>query len=54
MIGIGSTVRVLPSFAESFPGEYTVVAHNDAAGGWTLDLDGVLSDFDETYLEEVA
>lgn len=54
MIGIGSTVRVLPPFAESFPGEYTVVAHNDAAGGWTLDLDGVLSDFDETYLEEAA
>lgn len=54
MIGIGSTVRVLPPFAENFPDTYPVVAHNDAAGGWTLDLDGVLSDFDESYLEEVA
>jgi len=54
MIGIGSTVRVLEPFSESFPGEYTVVARNDAANGWTLDIDGVLSDFDETYLEEAA
>lgn len=49
MIGIGSTVRVLEPFSESFPGEYTVIARNDAANGWTLEI----GDFDELYLEEV-
>lgn len=54
MIGINSTVRVLAPFDIEFPDTYTVVAHNDAANGWTVNLDGVLNDFDETYLEEVA
>lgn len=54
MIGIGSTVRVKPPFDEAYPDTYEVLAHNDVANGWTLDLGGVLSDVDETYLEEAA
>lgn len=49
MIGIGSTVRIKPPFDEAYPDTYEVLAHNDVANGWTLEI----GDFDEIYLEEV-
>lgn len=48
---IGSRVRILPPFAASFPGVYTIIAINEANGAYTLDGIG---DFDGSYLELVA
>lgn len=50
MIDVGSTVRVLPPFAEFWPGDWEVVAQSET-GAWQID-GGV--DFDEAYLEEVT
>ena len=49
MVVIGATVRVMEPFAESFPGEYVVVAGDETA----FYLEGIESAFDAQYLEAV-
>lgn len=49
-IGIGSTVKALPPFAELFPAPWVVVGQSET-GAWQ-NADGI--DFAEEYLEEVV
>jgi hypothetical protein len=46
---IGSKVRVLPPFAETFNQEYIIVSITDS----TYFLEGIEGGFDISYLEEV-
>ena len=49
-IGIGSTVKALPPFAEFFPAPWEVVSQCET-GAWQ-NADGI--DFAEEHLEEVV
>ena len=54
MLEVGHLVRVLPPFAESFPGEYEiteVIHHEDGQIAYVL---GELGGFAPIYVEAVA
>lgn len=46
---IGSRVRLGPPFDVAFPGVYVIVGVSET-GAWQIDIDGTVSDFDETHL----
>lgn len=54
MLTVGQRVRVLPPFADSFPGEYEiteVIRHDDGQLAYVL---GDLGGFAPDYVEEAA
>ncbi len=54
MLTVGQLVRVLPPFADSFPGEYEITEIIPHADGQTVYVLGDLGGFAPEYVEATA